>query len=370
MARRGVAKGAQSDSPASAAQPLVDGGAVDIVGAPAPLSEGPPPMTPPVDPVADLDLPEVPPDPPPAGPAGAYLPYPVWLVPAPWPQQQGAPFMGQGPAFGAPPPHWPMMPPQSNPFYPAPQMPMTAAQHQLQRWLLVGIIIAVALSHLPWFAYLGAVHGCFGSFIDTCFAASDVAADSLGALADADAVMDLDMLTDEELPIGEAGAPEGMGEAAPKDAEIDAAGLVDRPFVFARIAIAILHVQSQLTADWAQFSQVLQLGTGVGGFVLTKLAAGNGRFTQTQASRWTLVGTCALAFAVLFWAQMHLTGSQTYAVLGAQTPLGYIDASLPEGFLGAADVKAGLLQYLQMLRLADALLLGAALAMPKAEEKD
>lgn len=188
-----------------------------------------------------------------------------------------------------------------------------------QRLLTLGIVAVVFVVHLPWLLYLVAVHGCWGGFVETC------------------------------------GAP----------TTDDLAGLSDSPFLFASLAFFMLRVQSVLSADWAQFSQVLQVSTGLGSFMLTKIIAANGKIAQGNRARFLLAGSAAAAFVVLFWAEMHLTGTTTYPVLGDLTVLAYIDQELPEDFVSAGAARAGLMQYLQILRLADALILGAALAMPK-----
>lgn len=249
----------------------------------------------------------------PAVPPPGFAPYPVWLVPA-WPQN------GAGPGAMV----WPM-PPQAPPapLLPAPIFVDTAAAHN-QRLLILGIVGLVMLVHLPWLLYLLAVHGCWGGFVDLC-------------------------------------------AAAPVEEAFDS--LSDTPFMFAGVAFFILRVQSVLSDDWAQFSQVMQVSTGLGSFFLTKIIAANGKITQGNVSRMLLAGTCAAAFVVLFWAEIHLTGTSTYPELGDQTVLGYIDQELPEDFVSAVAAKSGLMQYLQILRLADALILGAALAMPKSTGK-
>jgi hypothetical protein len=187
-----------------------------------------------------------------------------------------------------------------------------------QRLLTLGIVVAVFLVHLPWLLYLVAVHGCLGAFLETCRASAD-----------------------------------------------DAALLSESPMLFASVAFVILRVQSVLSSDWSQFSQILQVSTGLGSFVLTKLIAANGKLAHDNRSRLLLAGSAAVAFVILFWAEIHLTGTTTYPALGGLTVLEYIDQELPEDFLSAGVARSGLLQYLQMLRLADALILGAALAMPK-----
>ena len=50
-----------------------------------------------------------------------------------------------------------------------------------QRLLLLGIMAVICLVHLPWLAYLVAIHGCWGSFLDLCYAAP-AAVDDFGDL--------------------------------------------------------------------------------------------------------------------------------------------------------------------------------------------
>lgn len=224
---------------------------------------------------------------------------------------------------------WPM--PPAYPVMQAPASvvaPIDPSVAHNQRLLILGIVSLVFLVHLPWLLYLFAVQGCWGSFIDLC---------------------------------GAAPVEEGVLDSFDS--------MSDTPFFFARIAFFMLRVQSVLSSDWAQFSQVLQVSTGLGSFLLTKIIAANGKIAQGNVSRLMLAGTCAAAFIVLFWAEIHLTGSSTYPELGDQTVLGYIDQELPEDFVSAIAAKTGLMQYLQILRLADALILGAALAMPKSSGK-
>ena len=204
-------------------------------------------------------------------------------------------------------------------------MPQTPAERTLQaqnqQLLITGIIVAVLLIHLPWLLYLYGVHGCWGTFVEMC-RATDPAA--------------LELETTSETPL-----------------------------LFASVAFFMLRVQTVLSVDFAKFSEVLQLSTGLGSFALTKIVAANGKIATGNLRRFLLAGTCAVAFAVLFWAELHLTGSTTYAALGDETVLSYIDLELPPDFLAATEAKAGLMQYLQILRLADALIFGAALAMPR-----
>lgn len=260
-------------------------------------------------------------------------PYPYFhpgFAPYPMPDGQVPP---QFPPF---PPHpaymgyyYPPPPPGPIPYYsqlPLPGQPgfapvkspaEIAATQQNQRLLVLGIIAALSLVHLPWLAYLFAMHGCWGGFLDQCFAATP--ADELS----------------------------------------------ERPFLFAQVAYFILRVQTTLAVDFQQFTQVMQIGTGLGSFALTKIVAANGTVVHGRWQRYGLAATCAVAFVVLFWAELTLSSSANYPILGDETVLGYIDSELPADFVGASEAKAGLMKYLQFLRLADALIFGAALAMPK-----
>jgi hypothetical protein len=248
--------------------------------------------------------------------SAGFAPIPVWLVPAISPGQAGS-----GPVLA-----WPIMtatgPVAIQTNAQPPPMVDVAASHN-QRLLILIIVAAILIVHLPWLAYLVALQGCWGGFIDLCFAAS---------------------------------------AAAPEDPFAEAA---DTPFLFARIAFFMLRVQAVLSSDWTQMSQALQVSTGLGSFMLTKIIAAQGRIAQGNLARVTLAGACAMAFIFLFWAEITLTGSTRHAELGDLTVLAYIDQELPADFISAGAAKAGLLQYLQILRLADALILGAALAMPK-----
>lgn len=266
------------------------------------------------------------PDAPPGGVASAdpppgFAPIPVWLIPALAPGQNGA-----GPQLA-----WPMMtapaPAANHTLVQNPAAPATdtAASHN-QRLLIFAIVAAILLVHLPWLAYLVALQGCWGSFLDLCLGAAPVSED----------------------PFAEA---------------------ADTPFLFARIAFFMLRVQAVLSSDWAQMSQALQVSTGLGSFMLTKIIAAQGRIAQGNLARALLAGACAAAFVFLFWAEITLTGSTRHAELGDLTVLAYIDQELPADFISAGAAKAGLMQYLQILRLADALILGAALAMPKSNGK-
>lgn len=188
-----------------------------------------------------------------------------------------------------------------------------AAQERAQRLLVLGLIVAVMLVHLPWLAYLVAVFGCGGTFLDLCL-----------------------------------------------DGGIEDGGTM----LFARLAYAMLRVQAILTVDIARFSELMQLSTGVGAFLLAKIAAANGRIVAEGPRRYALAGACALGFLLCFVAELHLTGSATYPVLGGVTVLDYIDFETPLD-IPPEDVGPGLLRTLQVLRLADAMIFGAALALLK-----
>ncbi len=252
-----------------------------------------------------------------------FAPFPVWLVPAFAPQagNAGAPMLAWPPAVAPVPVPAPHPPPPVAPIVDA------AAAHN-QRLMILAIVSAVFVVHLPWLLYLFAVHGCWGGFVDLCLSSATVA--------------------DPEDPFAEAATT---------------------PFVFARVAFFMLRVQAVLSSDWAQMSQALQVSTGLGSFMLTKIIAAQGRIAEGGRARVLLAATCAVAFVILFWAEMHLTGTSRHAELGDLTVLAYIDQELPADFLSAGAAKAGLMQYLQILRLADALILGAALAMPKSAGK-
>ena len=382
----GLADGAQSDAaPPPSSAPPVSSGTLPPVAAPPPPppTDSLPPVTapPPLPAAAPYDgvaaqagygtatgypSPGYPVGgyPPPGYPSLGYPPpYPPAYYPPPYPYPpqsgaaqpgavqpgdarpgaaQAADWPGQ-PPYAYPPMPWPPMPwppvpwpqmPMSQmhlpPGYPASPggqiaMPQTPAERTLQaqnqQLLITGIIVAVLLIHLPWLLYLYGVHGCWGTFVEMC-RATDPAA--------------LELETTSETPL-----------------------------LFASVAFFMLRVQTVLSVDFAKFSEVLQLSTGLGSFALTKIVAANGKIATGNLRRFLLAGTCAVAFAVLFWAELHLTGSTTYAALGDETVLSYIDLELPPDFLAATEAKAGLMQYLQILRLADALIFGAALAMPR-----
>lgn len=276
---------------------------------PQPSPEAPPVAAVQAAPLEPPAAPGLPPPPP------GFQPFPVWLVPAFAPPPGGS---------AAPMPHWPMAAVPAPPPVPPVADPSVA---QNQRLMILAIVAAVLVVHLPWLVYLFAVQGCWGGFLDLCFAAPVAPADD---------------------PFAEA---------------------TDTPFLFARVAFFMLRVQAVLSSDWAQMSQALQVSTGLGSFMFTRIIAAQGRIAQGNLARAMLAGTCAAAFVVLFWAEMHLTGSTRHAELGDLTVLAYIDQELPADFLSAGAAKAGLMQYLQILRLADALILGAALAMPKSAGK-
>ena len=244
-----------------------------------------------------------------------HAPHPAWVAYS-YPTASGQPQFTSPPCAASPALPQQVMAPGKSP------VELAAVQHN-QSLLDFGIIAALSLIHLPGLAYLGAMHGCWRDFIDLCFI-----------------------------------------NAAGRDS------LDETPFLFARIAFFILRVQSTLAVDFQQFSQVMQIGTGLGSFALTKIVAANGTVVQGQFQRYGLAATCALAFVVLFWAELTLSGSANYPVLGDETVLTYIDSELPADFVGASDAKAGLMKYLQFLRFVDALIFGAALGMPKSPRHD
>lgn len=261
--------------------------------------------------------------------AAPLLYYAVWL-PAPNGQVAGPPVYipAAGSGWAAPPPPPPPGLQAAAPAGPVaaalpappalPPVDSAAAAHN-QRLLVAGIIVFVFLVHLPWLVYLVGVHGCWGSFLENCLAPPD-GADPFADVSD--------------------------------------------PMLFAQVTFLMLRVQSVLAGDWSQFSQAMQISTGVGSFVLTKIVAANGMIAEGRLRVWSLAGTCAVAFVVLFWAELHLSGTASYAELGDETILAYIDQNLPPDFIAYATVERSLTEYLQFLRLADALILGAALAMP------
>ena len=206
------------------------------------------------------------------------------------------------------------------------------AQAQNQRLLVWTIILCVMAVHLPWIGYLVAVHGCWGTFIDACW----------------------------QPQIADAGL----------EGEIDPfAETVGDPYLFARIVILMLRVQAVLSADWAEYSQAMQLSTGLGSFVLTRIVASNGLLMQGRGKAIYLAALCLTLFLILFWAELHLTSDQGYPLLGDDTVLDYISQTLPPDFASYGSVRDGLMQLLQFLRLADALILGACLALPTTTQR-
>lgn len=277
---------------------------------------------------AAADLP--PPPQPPAAPPLLY--YAVWL-PTPDGRPSNAPIYlpapgttgDQGPGFAAPPP--PFGPPPAN----AVPAGSNAASHN-QRLLVFAIIGGVIAVHLPWIAYLLAVHGCWGTFIDACWQSP---------MTDA-------LVFEEAEPFAET---------------------VGDPYLFARIVFLMLRVQAVLSADWAEYSQAMQLSTGLGSFVLTRIVASNGLITQGREKAIYLVALCFTLFLLLFWAELHLTSDTVHPLLGDDTVLDYISQTLPPDFASYGSVRDGLMQLLQFLRLADALILGACLALPSTQRK-
>lgn len=334
----------RSEHPAIDAPPSADAQSV-IAGAetPPPLVDLPPVVhpAPVLDPVAASvvagDLPQAP-----ALPAGqpgllyyaVYLPTPTG-VPGGLPLFLPAAAGGGGFPTAQPPSFPPSLPPPGPPSLPpagpgafglsAPPVTVSEAQAHNQKLLVTGIIAAIFVVHLPWLVYLFAVHACWGTFLESCYSATALSADDL---AD---------------PFAEA---------------------VGAPMLFARVVFLMLRVQAVLAGDWGQFSQAMQVSTGAGSFILTRIVAANGLVAEGRLRIWLLAASCACAFGLLFWAELHLLGDQPYPELGAQTVLAYIDQNLPVDFLAYSNVEASLKGYLQFLRLADALILGAALAMP------
>ncbi len=304
-------------------RPLPEGGVAPLPtnGEPVP---GPPPVPP--DPGTAPPIPAGP-----AHPPAPLLYYAVWL-PAPDGTPSGPPVYI--PAAGAPGGMPPPPPPYPYP-YPYPPAPAggaalppaaTAAQTHNQRLLLIAILLGVLAVHLPWIGYLVAVHGCWGTFLDACWQAG-----TTDAAAEAETVGD--------------------------------------PYVFARIVFLMLRVQAMLSSDWAEYSQAMQVSTGLGSFVLTRIVASNGLVTQARDKAIYLAGLCFTLFLVMFWAELHLTSATEHALLGQDTVLDYISQTLPADFAGYGSVRDGLMQLLQFLRLADALILGACLALPSTPRK-
>jgi hypothetical protein len=262
--------------------------------------------------------------------------YAVWL-PAPDGTPSGPPVYipAAGAPGGAPPP----LPPYPYPYpyppaaaAPAAPPPASPAQTHNQRLLLIAILLGVLAVHLPWIGYLVAVHGCWGTFLDACWQASSA-------------------------------------DIAPDAAADPFAETVGAPYIFARIVFLMLRVQAMLSSDWAEYSQAMQLSTGLGSFVLTRIVASNGLVTQARDKAIYLAALCFTLFLVMFWAELHLTSETPHALLGDDTVLDYISQTLPPDFAGYGSVRDGLMQLLQFLRLADALILGACLALPSATRK-
>lgn len=284
------------------------------------LPPSPPPITDATPPPPSLPLTEAPP------PQGApLLYYAVWL-PSPQGAQVGPPIYLPA-ALGAGGPPLPLAP-AGMPALPA----SPANQRHNQRLLIWAIILGVMVVHLPWIAYLISIHGCWGTFIDACWQTP---------LTEA-------LLTDEVDPFAET---------------------VGDPYVFARIVFLLLRVQAMLSSDWAEYSQAMQLSTGLGSFVLTRIVAANGLVTQGRSKAIYLAALCFTLFIVLFWAELHLTSDTVHPLLGDDTVLDYISQTLPPDFASYGSVRDGLMQLLQFLRLADALILGACLALPATERK-
>ena len=310
---------------------------------PAVEGEGPSADIPPVAPPVAVDAPQgavTPPaplmDPPPVAAGLVY--YAVWL-PAPQGGVAGPPIYlpaprampGAIPGQGA----FPSAPPAATPptAFPvdagAPSPAMGAAAHN-QRLLVLAIVGGVLMVHLPWVAYLVAVHGCWGTFIEACW-------------------------------------PVPLADLAP-DADPFAETLGD-PYLFARIVFLMLRVQAVISSDWAEYSQAMQLSTGLGSFVLTRIVASNGLVTQGRDKAIYLAALCFVLFLLLFWAELHLTSDSVHPLLGDDTVLDYISQTLPPDFASYGSVRDGLMQLLQFLRLADALILGACLALPATQRK-
>lgn len=301
-----------------------------------PVSAGQPGQGAPEAPEAPAVVAPSPPDlPPPAVPALLY--YAVWL-PAPDGAAVGPPIYLPAPGAGGaspaptPTPVSAFQPAPASAPPPAPAPAASAATSHNQRLLLLAILAGVMLVHLPWIAYLFAVHGCWGTFLDACWQAP---------ITDA-------LLADDADPFAET---------------------LDDPYIFARIVFLMLRVQAVLSADWAEYSQAMQLSTGLGSFVLTRIVASNGLVTQGREKAIYLVALCFTLFLLLFWAELHLTSDTVHPLLGDDTVLDYISQTLPPDFASYGSVRDGLMQLLQFLRLADALILGACLALPSTNRK-
>lgn len=300
----------------------------------------PPPLPSPLPPPVPSPLPGA--DAPAGGPRAepAVQPliyYAVWL-PGPSGAPTGAPIYlpaggaAPGPVAAGLPPA--MMPPpvQGVGGVALPPYAQEAQAHN-QRLLVWAIILCVLAVHLPWIAYLVAVHGCWGTFLDACWQA----------------------------PVAEAMGMEG---------DIDPfAETVGDPYLFARIVFLMLRVQAVLSADWGEYSQAMQLSTGLGSFVLTRIVASNGLLMESRGKSVYLAALCLTLFLILFWAELHLTSDQGHPLLGDDTVLDYISQTLPPDFASYGSVRDGLMQLLQFLRLADALILGACLALPTTQRK-
>lgn len=286
------------------------------------MTAHPAPSTPTAALQPDIPLADTPPPPPAA--AAPLLYYAVWL-PTPDGGPGGPPIYLPAQGAGAHPYAAPPPPPAATPA------PAPATAHN-QRLLVLAIIGGVMAVHLPWIAYLIAVHGCWGTFIDACWHPP---------LTDALLAEDVD-------PFAET---------------------VGDPYLFARIVFLMLRVQAVLSADWAEYSQAMQLSTGLGSFVLTRIVASNGLVTQGREKAVYLVALCFTLFLLLFWAELHLTSDTVHPLLGDDTVLDYISQTLPPDFASYGSVRDGLMQLLQFLRLADALILGACLALPSTQRK-
>ena len=289
----------------------------------------PPPPPPQPSPAADMPAATLP-----EGGVQPLVYYAVWL-PGPAGAPTGAPIYlpaGGGalpPVAGGPPP---VMAPASAQAPGGAGSAASQAQAHNQRLLVWAIILGVMAVHLPWIAYLVAVHGCWGTFIDACW---------------------------------QAPVTEGLLEG-----EIDPfAETVGDPYLFARIVFLMLRVQAVLSADWGEYSQAMQLSTGLGSFVLTRIVASNGLVFQARGKAVYLAALCLTLFFILFWAELHLTSDEGHPLLGDDTVLDYISQTLPPDFASYGSVRDGLMQLLQFLRLADALILGACLALPTTQRK-
>lgn len=288
-----------------------------------------PPVPPPVAEVAPAADPLPPPVTSPTPPQGApLLYYAVWL-PQPQGGHAGPPIYLPATAAGAAGPAW--APPAGPAAMPALPAPPANLPHN-RRLVVWAIILGVMVVHLPWIAYLVAVHGCWGTFIDACWQAP-------------------------------------LTEAALIEETDPFAETVGEPYLFARIVFLLLRVQAMLSSDWAGYSQAMQISTGLGSFVLTRIVASNGMLIDGRGKAIYLAALCFTLFIVLFWAELHLTSDTVHPLLGDDTVLDYISQTLPPDFASYGSVRDGLMQLLQFLRLADALILGACLALPTTERK-